>query len=139
MSSIMVPSTSGRVLAQPRPIVHINAFCTRQAPANSLFCSIQSRSKARVQHRLVKQEARRQGLTIRAAAAAEGQGFASDEGTSFMACIYHSQRTAYMLQNISQHRNGSLHLESHRSLHFPSTMPEASSACAKAVSKFSIM
>ncbi|CAL5224326.1 g6995 [Coccomyxa viridis] len=80
MSSIMVPSTSGRVLAQPRPIVHINAFCTRQAPANSLFCSIQSRSKARVQHRLVKQEARRQGLTIRAAAAAEGQGFASDEG-----------------------------------------------------------
>ena len=85
MSSIIVPSSSGRVFAQPSPVVYLNAFSTRQRRANIFFKSNQNRTEAGVQQTRLKHPARRQGLTIRAAAAAEGQGFASDAGRQLMA------------------------------------------------------
>ena len=84
MSSIM-PSSSGKVSASPRPISYLNAFSTRQRRAKVFSNSIQNRTEAGVQQGRLKHPARRQALTIRAAAAAEGQGFASDAGTQLMA------------------------------------------------------
>ena len=85
MSSIMLPSSSGRVLAPPSPVVHLNVFCTRRASTKVLFSNVEGRPEARALQRSNKQVARRQALTIRATAAAEGQGFASDAGDSLFA------------------------------------------------------
>ncbi|CAK0785495.1 hypothetical protein CVIRNUC_008704 [Coccomyxa viridis] len=80
MSSIMVPSCSGRIFAPALPPVQLTSIGTRHRKAALSVCRLPERIEASFQHRSSERLSRREGLTIRAAAAAEGQGFASDAG-----------------------------------------------------------
>lgn len=115
MSSIMLPSSSGRVLAPPSPVVHLNAFCTRRARTKALFRNVEGKAEARVQQRWYEQVARRQDLTIRANAAAEGQGFASDAGDWLFALIMTATVFTAYFREASAAGAGS-HLKFHHSV-----------------------
>ena len=80
MPSMMVPSCSGRVLAPALLPAQLNSFGRRHRSAALASCRLPERFEASLQHRSSERLSRRQGLTIKAAAAAEGQGFASDAG-----------------------------------------------------------
>ena len=83
MSSIMVPSCSGRILAPALPFVQLTSLGTRHRRAALAACRLPERVEASFQHRSSERLSRREGLTIKAAAAAEGQGFASDAGIKY--------------------------------------------------------
>lgn len=86
MSSMTMPSFSGRVLAPANPTVQLSAFCTRRKRTELTVKHTSNKLEASSYLALTKQVSRRQGLTIRAAAAAEGQGFASDAGSLRIHC-----------------------------------------------------